>query len=204
MSIGPAWWSAPYYTDPYFYDGALTTGIPPYTTEDGEAPLVMKYTADGQCFLWRPWRSGSVPRALSRLTFTFSLEAISESDFMRFARARSLAQPVWYIHGMRLPDTFDVEPGDTISLTRPRAAGAGVGNVTESTHPTRYWLNGTEVTAPGTWSNGQDFVVDGGSTGVLQIVYTPAFRVWVSSFPEASPMFNAVDASITIEEVTQI
>lgn len=203
--IGPAFWTSPHQVlPPYFYDGYLTAGMPPYTASDGETPLVQSPDASGTTFLWRPYRSGDVPRALSRYSFTFSVEAITEDDFYRFQRARSLAEPVWFIPGMRVGDTFDVEAGATVTLSRPRAAAAGVGGVTESSHPTSFWLNGSSVTAPGSWDDGQNFTVDGSTNGVLQIVYTPAFRVWVSSFPENIPLFNAVDAQITIEEVTQI
>lgn len=203
--IGPAFWTSPHQVlPPYFYDGYLTAGMPPYTTTDGETPLVQSLDASGATFLWRPYRSGSVPRALDRYSFSWSVEAITEDDFNRFRRARSLAEPVWFITGMRPCDSFDVTAGDTVTLTRPRAAGIGVGGITEVSHPTAYWVNDAQVTAPGTWDDAQNFTVDGSTSGVLQIVYTPAFRVWVSSFPENVPLFNAVNAQITIEEVTQI
>lgn len=188
---------------PYFYDGFLPQRMPPWDAEDLETGLIVEPNAEGTVVLWRAWRSGTLPRAISRFRFSLLLEAHDETTWYRFARARSLAQPVWFIAGMRPVESFDVADGETIALSRPRASDVGVGSVDEGVHPTVFYIDGEPDTAPGTWDDAQNFTVSG-YDGLLQIAYTPAFRVIVAAMPESVPRFNQVDSNIILEEVTQI
>lgn len=202
MSFGPAGWSAPYNVSPAWFNGGPLR-MPPFEVEDLEQSLVVGTDAEGSTVLWRPWRSGSLPRAVSRMRFTFKLENANEDDYHLFELAKSKAQPVWLVIGMRMSDTFDVSDGDTVTITRPRAAGEALGDVTEITHPTKFFDGGSLISAPGSWSTSQSFTVSG-FDGELQIAYTPAFRVFVSSMPHSAPGWNWVDNNVTLEEVSQV
>lgn len=201
-SGGYLYWTQNWFDQQPWLDGRQLSAVggPSQISWTSASGLIIVPTCAGTHVLQRPYYGTDAPSDRRRLAFQLSMLCDDYDDYRALARAAARGSAVNWWPGVYATEVFTITNASTYKLARP-VAWSTITGVTAVTHPLDMYLDGVQDLTAATVS-GQTLTA--ADSGVLEVHYSPVFKVVVLDLAQEVSEPNLMMVSCTLEEVLTV